>query len=104
MLMIIGDVEIRRCNDCPAYEWGGESISHGDYGHMCSFGAFNGSSGEKKVPKNCPIVMANDFDKVKTFATKEKCSSCVNYQEKWDDEHDCFVYDELRYECDLFMK
>lgn len=43
--MKIGNQIINRCNECPAYQWGGESTSRGDHGMQCEFDAFYGMAG-----------------------------------------------------------
>jgi predicted RNA-binding Zn-ribbon protein involved in translation (DUF1610 family) len=55
--MRIGDRDIETCNRyCPAYEWAGESMSKGDHGMRCAFGAFHSFYGdEHPIPDDCPI-------------------------------------------------
>jgi hypothetical protein len=60
--MKFGDVDLKNCNQCPAYEWAGESISRGDCGYNCGFGAFRGSHAEKKqIPRSCPIRQTREL-------------------------------------------
>lgn len=54
--MKFGNLDLATCNHCPAYQWAGESISRGNCGYRCGFGAFSNSYAEpKQIPPSCPI-------------------------------------------------
>jgi hypothetical protein len=70
--MRIGEILISRCNDCPAYGRSVESLSRGENGHECKFGAFKSHyGGIYDIPKDCPIKKS-DID----IAFKYKCFVC----------------------------
>ena len=63
--MKFGSLNMKSCNDCPAYTWRGESISLADWGCRCAFGAFNVTHEEvKQIPPSCPIRRLRDEVKV----------------------------------------
>ena len=65
--MRIGTKIIRCCNNCPAYDWAGESVSKGDHGMRCNFGAFHSFyDDEHPIPENCPIK-SSDLGSYPTF-------------------------------------
>jgi len=58
--MLIGNLKIDYCNECPAYKWQGENITQGDLGYACCFGTFTQIYDQKKqIPTKCPISCAD---------------------------------------------
>ena len=55
--MKIGNLEINKCNECPAFDWAGENITQGNMGWRCDFGTFKRLYDYKnvKIPNNCPL-------------------------------------------------
>ena len=62
--MLIGNCEIKTCNDCPAFGWAGENTTKGDMGWRCELGAFEGLYDYKNVQihENCPIKGVSKVD------------------------------------------
>lgn len=76
--MRIGNWSFDSCNECPAFEWAGESISKGDHGMRCAFGAFHSEYpdyGEKyPIPENCPIKSSDTTEQYEN--QNRECKIC----------------------------
>lgn len=60
--MIVGNVGISTCTDCPAYKWAGHSAQTGDRGYYCGYGSYKGrTKKETKIPSHCPLIKSNSF-------------------------------------------